>query len=99
MNAMKNAAHLAVLALWAVAGAIFSLKVLFGAPPALLPVVLFWAWFAGFAALTSYVVSKLKGPLPALGTHAAAFFLLHLVPKVLPFSLLRLGLDLLIGNG
>jgi hypothetical protein len=98
MNAMKNTAHAAILALWAVAGLLFSIKVLFGAAPALLLVLSFWAWFAGFLALTSWVVGKLKGPLPAIGTHAAAFFVLHLIPKVLPFSLLRLGLDLLTGN-
>ena len=98
MNAMKNAAHLAVLAAWAIAGAIFSLKVLFAGAPALLSVMMFWAWFAGFAALMSYLVGKLQGPLPAIGTHAAALFVLHLVPRVLPFSLLRLGLDLLTGN-
>lgn len=98
MNAMKNAAHLAILALWALAGMLFTLKVLFGAGPALVPVVAFWAWFAGFAALTSFVVGNFKGPLGAIGTHAATFFVLTLLPRVLPFSLLRLGLDLLAGN-
>lgn len=34
----------------------------------------------------------------AFGTHAATFFVLTLLPRVLPFSLLRLGLDLLAGN-
>jgi hypothetical protein len=98
MNALKNAAHLVLLALWAVAGALFTLKVVFGASPALMPAFLFWAWFAGFAAVTSFIVGQFKGPLSAIGTHAAAFFVLHLVPKVLPFSILRLGLDLLAGN-
>jgi len=98
MNAMKNAAHLAILALWAIAGVLFSLKTLFGAGPALVPVVAFWAWFAGFVALTSFVVGNFKSALGAFGTHAATFFVLMLLPKVLPFSLLRLGLDLLAGN-
>lgn len=98
MNAMKNAAHLAILALWAVAGLLFSLKLLFGPGPALLPVVAFWAWFAGFVAITSFVTSQFKTALGALGTHAATLFVLALLPKVLPFSLLRLGLDLLAGN-
>lgn len=97
MNAMKNAAHLAVLALWAVMGLLFSLKTLFGAG-AFMPVLLFWAWFAGFAAVTSFVASQFKGPVGALGTHGAAFIALNLVPKVMPFAILRLGLDLLSGN-
>lgn len=96
MNAMKNAAHLAVLALWVVAGLLFSFKMLFAGGG--FAVLCFWAWFAGFAAASSWVVGKLEGPLPTLGAHAAAFFALHLIPKVLPFSLLRLGLDLLTGN-
>lgn len=95
MNAMKNAAHLAVLAVWAVMGILFSIKTLFGPGAAVMPVVMYWAWFAGFAALTSYLVSQFKGPLGALGTHGATFLALNLVPKVMPFAILRLGLDLL----
>lgn len=98
MNAMKNAAHVAILALWAIAGLSFTLKLVFGAGPALVPVVAFWAWFAGFAALTSFFVGQFKGPLGAVATHAGTFFVMSLLPKVLPFSLLRLGLDLLAGN-
>ncbi len=95
---MKNAAHLAVLAVWAVAGVVFSLKVLFAGGAGALAVLSFWAWFAGFAALMSWLVGKVQGPLPAVGMHAAAFFVMHLIPKVLPFSIVRLGLDLLTGN-
>lgn len=95
MNAMKNAAHLAVLALWALAGALFTLQTLFGATAGLLAIVGFWAWFAGFAALMTWLVNKLEGPLATIGAHAAAFFVLNLIPKVMPFALLRLGLDLL----
>ncbi|MEW5741163.1 MAG: hypothetical protein AB1938_19730 [Myxococcota bacterium] len=98
MNAMKNAAHLVILAFWTVAGALFTLKMLFGAGPALVPVVAFWAWLAGFVAFTSFVVSQLKGPVAAIGTHVGTVFVLSLLPKVLPFSLLRLGIDLLTGN-
>ncbi len=97
MSAMKNATHLAVLALWAVAGALFTLKVLFAATPAVSPALLYWGWFAGLAALTSFVVSQLEHPLSALGAHAAVVFAMQVVPVVLPFSLLRLGLDLLGG--
>ncbi|GMU59098.1 MAG: hypothetical protein AMXMBFR34_08610 [Myxococcaceae bacterium] len=98
MNAMKNAAHLVILLCWTVAGALFTLKLLFGAGPAVVPVVAFWAWFAGLVAFTSFVVGQFKGPVAALGTHAGTLFVLTLLPKVLPFSLLRLGIDLLTGN-
>lgn len=93
MNAMKNAAHLAVLAVLVVLGIVFSLKTLF--LPALLPVVLFWAWFAGYAAFTTWLASLFKSPLAALATHGGTFLALQLVPRVAPFNVLRLGLDLL----
>ena len=92
MNAMKNAAHLSVLALWVVVGILFSLKTLF--LPALLPIVLFWARFAGYAAFTSWLTGLWKSPLGALATHGVTFMALHLVPKTMPFAVLRLGLDL-----
>ncbi|MDP2272629.1 MAG: hypothetical protein Q8N23_01060 [Archangium sp.] len=93
MTAMKNAAHLAVLAIWVVLGVLFSLKTLF--LPALLPVVLFWAWFAGYAAFTSFLSNQFKGPLAAVGVHGATLLALQLVPKVMPFGIVRVGLDLL----
>jgi|APLak6261675434_1056106.scaffolds.fasta_scaffold00886_2 hypothetical protein len=93
MNAMKNAAHLAVLAVWVVLGILFSVKSLFLV--ALLPVVLFWAWFAGYAGFTSWLAGQFKSPVGALAAHGATFLALHLVPRVMPFSVLRVGLDLL----
>lgn len=93
MTAMKNAAHLAVLACLAVAGLVFSLKAVFAL--SLLPVVLFWAWFAGYAAFTSFLSSQFKHPLAALAVHGGTVLALQLVPRVMPFSVLRLGLDLL----
>lgn len=93
MTAMKNAAHLTILAIWVVLGVLFSLKTLF--LPALLPIVLFWAWFAGYAAFTSFLSNQFKGPLAAVGVHGAIFLALHLVPKVMPFGILRVGVDLL----
>lgn len=93
MNAMKNAAHLAILATWVVLGVLFSLKTLF--LPALLPIVLFWAWFGGYAAFTTFLSQQFKHPLAAVGVHAVTFLSLHAVPKVMPFKVLRLGLDLL----
>ncbi|MCA2978166.1 MAG: hypothetical protein INH41_17545 [Myxococcaceae bacterium] len=98
MAAMKNLVHLGALAMWAVAGVLFTLKagLAFGA---LLPVLAFWGWFAAFAAGTGAVVSKLEGPLGALGTHGAALLVLQALPAALPFALARLGLDLLAGRG
>jgi hypothetical protein len=93
MTAMKNAAHLAVLAVWVVLGILFSLKSLF--LPALLPIVFFWAWFGGYAAFTTWLAGQLKSPLGALATHGATFLALTLVPKTMPFSVLRVGIDLL----
>jgi hypothetical protein len=93
MNAMKNAAHLAVLAVWMLLGAMFTANSLFAV--ALAPVLLYWAWFAGYAAFTTWLVTQLKHPLAALATHAGTFLALTLVPQKMPFGVLRLGLDLL----
>lgn len=93
MNALKNASHLAILAVWVVLGVLFSLKTLF--LPALLPIVLFWAWFGGYAAFTSFMATQFKSPLAALAVHAVTFLGLNLVPKAMPFGILRVGMDLL----
>ena len=96
MTAMKNAAHLVILGIWGVLGLVFSIHALFG-QLAVVPVLSFWMWFAAFAALTTFFVGKVKGAVGALLIHGGAFGLLHLIPRVFPFSLLRLGLDLLSG--
>lgn len=93
MNAMKNATHLAILAVWVVLGILFSLKTLF--LPALLPIVLFWAWFAGYASFTSFVATQLKHPFAAAAVHGATLLGLFALPRAMPFGALRLGLDLL----
>jgi hypothetical protein len=98
MKAMKNAVHLGVLAMWAVAGVLFSLKAGL-ALGAFATVLVFWGWFAAFAAGTSWVVSKLDGPLGALGTHGGALLVMQALPVAMPFALARLGLDLLAGRG
>jgi hypothetical protein len=96
MNAMKNAAHAAILAVWILLGLVFSLKTLFGPSAALMPIVLYWAWFAGYAAFTSWLTTSMfKTPIGAVATHGVTFLALHLVPKVMPFVVLRLGIDLL----
>ena len=94
MNGMKNAVHFGILGVWAVLGAMLSLKLVVGSFALFTPLA-FWLWFAGFAAATTLVMKKFQGPLAALGVHAAAFGVLHLVPRVFPLDLLRLGLDFL----
>lgn len=98
MKAMKNLVHLGALAMWVVAGVLFTLKAAL-AVSALVPVLVFWGWFAAFAAATSWVVAKFDGPLGALGTHGAALLVLQALPVTLPFALMRVGLDLLAGRG
>ena len=92
MNAMKNATHLAILTVWVVLGILFSLKTLF--LPAFLPVLLFWAWFAGYAAFTTFMAQQFKNPLAAAAVHGVTFLVLMLMPRAMPFGLLRVGLDL-----
>ena len=93
MNALKNATHLAVLAIWVVLGLIFSLKTLF--LPALLPIALFWAWFAGYSAFTTFMTNQFKNPFSVAAVHGLTILGLTLVPRVMPFAVLRMGLDLL----
>lgn len=93
MNAMKNATHFAILALWLVLGILFTLKCLF--IPALLPILHFWLWLLGYAAFTTFLANQFKSPLGALGTHAVTLFVLLLLPTTMPFSLVRAGVDLL----
>ena len=93
MNAMKNLAHLIVLGVLAVAGVLFSLKVLFAG--GLVAALLFWAWFGGFPAVTSFLADKFKSPIGALLSHGGVILFVSLMPKVMPFSVLRLGIDLL----
>ena len=93
MNAMRNAAHMLILAIWVILGLLFSLKSLF--VPALLPIVLFWCWFGGYAAFTTFLSNQFKSALAPFMVHACTFLGLQLVPKVMPFSILRVGMDLL----
>jgi hypothetical protein len=97
MNAFKNLTHAAILGIWAVAGILFTLSSVFGSA-AVAPALVFWLWFAGFTALTTLIVQKFKGPLPALATHGAALVVLSVIPKVFPLSLLRVGYDLLLSR-
>lgn len=100
MKAMKNLVHLGILGVWALAGASFTVKAVatFGLA-SLVPVAVFWGWFMALAAVTSWLVGRFDSPLGALGTHGATLLVMQAAPAVLPFALLRLGLDLLGGRG
>src|SRR5438270_10083556 len=97
MNAFKNLTHASILGVWAVAGLLFTFTSVFGSA-ALAPALIFWLWFAGFSAATSFVVQKFNGPLPALATHGAALVVLSVIPRVFPMSLLRIGYALLMSR-
>lgn len=97
MTALRNATHLAVLAVWAVMGLLFTAECLFSGGPFLTPVLSFWLWLAAFGGLTTWLVTRFENAVGALAVHGLCFFALHLVPKTYPLSLLRLGLDLLAG--
>ncbi len=98
MNAMKNLMHAVILAIWAVMGALFTLKCLFGTGP-LVPSLFsagsWWLWFAGFAALTTLVMRRFESAIAAPLVHGAAFVVLMMIPRVFPLSIFRLGIDLL----
>ena len=101
MNAGKNFIHGVVLVVWAVLGALFTLKCLFvpeGVLAALMTAGGWWLWFAGLTAFTTSLVSKFKAPIGALAVHATTLLVLTWLPRELPFSLLRLGIDLIRGG-
>lgn len=100
MNAKRNLAHGVVLAAWGLAGALFTFKCLFVTPSvhSLGVSLSFWLWFAGFAAVTTWVASLFEKAWAALLVHGLAFVVLNAVPLVFPLSLTRLGLDLLTGR-
>ena len=94
MHALKNLTHAGILGVWILAGLCFTFSSLFGAVT-LGAVLVFWLWFAGFAAVTSYTVTKFDTAMGALATHGIALILLNVIPRVFPLSLLRVGYDLI----
>jgi hypothetical protein len=98
MVAMRNLFHGMILAAWAVAGVVFSVKVISASvelPGGLMEAGSFWLWFAGFTAVTTAAVVKTSKAWAPLAVHSLAFIALSMIPRVFPLSLLRLGLDLL----
>lgn len=98
MNAMKNLIHGGILAVWALLGLTFTLRCLFG-PGAGMATLLdagsWWLWFAGFVGVTTAAVARFRAAVAPLILHGAALIALHLIPRLFPLSLLRLGIDLL----
>ncbi|MFT3839332.1 MAG: hypothetical protein QM723_20280 [Myxococcaceae bacterium] len=90
--AFRNATHLGILGIWATFGVLYSLGALMHAD---FTPLAFWVWFGCFAALMTGVISKFKTAIAALLAHAGAIVFMSVIPAVFPFSLLRLGLDLL----
>src|SRR5579863_5027926 len=91
MNALRNLMHMAVLAIWALMGSSLTLKALFGAGaslPSFWMAASWWIWFAGLAALTTWLVARWKSAVAALAVHAAVLLVLMALPRYLPFSLL-----------
>lgn len=92
MNALKNVVHYAALGLWVVAGVLVSFSTtvtgLTGHT-----VLGFWAWFAGYIAVSTMIVAAFKNPLASLATHAGLVLSMSLVPTVGAIALLRIGYD------
>src|SRR5688572_13243633 len=100
MKAFGNLIHGGALGVWALMGLLFTLKVLMAAAfvPGLMTAGSYWLWFAGLAGFTTWAVSQTKSAIGPLLIHAGAFLVLSAIPRVFPLSLLRLGLDLLMGR-
>jgi hypothetical protein len=96
MEAGRNLANVVVLGCWALVGLAFSFHAAFGASASLATLAsagAWWLWFAGFAALASWLVSTRRSAFGALGVHVAMVLGLLCLPAIGPFALLRYGLD------
>jgi hypothetical protein len=89
MNALKNVVHYAALGLWALAGVLVSFSA--GATGSTL--LTFWAWFAGYLAVSTMLVVPARHPVAALATHAGLVLVMSLLPTAGAIAVLRIGLD------
>lgn len=98
MKAFRNLIHGGVLGMMAVLGVVFTLKVLFGTTVAfgsLAMVAGFWLWFATYAGGSTALLNTSQSAYIAPLVHGGLYLALHLVPREMPFGILRLGYDLL----
>ena len=98
MKAFRNLIHVGVLALFAILGGILTIKVLFGVSGlvgTLATIAAFWMWFAAYAGGTTALMSKSQSAFMAPLVHGGLYLALHLIPRELPFGMLRMGYDLL----
>lgn len=97
MNAFKNLTHGIALAVWAIPGVLLTFQAIFGGGaivPNLATAGAYWLWFAGLSALTTWLTTQFKAGWASLAVHSATFLVLNALPHAVPFSWLRLGLDL-----
>jgi hypothetical protein len=99
MKAFRNLIHFGVLAMLAVLGGIMTLKILFNvsglAPGSLAMIAGFWMWFAAYAGGSTALLGKSQSAFIAPLVHGGLYVALHMVPREMPFGLLRIGYDLL----
>lgn len=99
MKAFRNLIHFGVLGMFAVLGAIMTLKILFAtgglAAGSLAMIAGFWMWFAAYAGGSTALMGKAPSAFMAPLVHGGLYLALHLLPREMPFGLLRLGYDLL----
>lgn len=98
MKAFRNLVHLGVLVVLGGLGVLLTVKALFAGAAvmgALAVIAGFWMWFAAYAGATTFLVHRFESAFLAPVVHGGLYLLLHMLPRELPFSLLRLGYDLL----
>ena len=98
MKAFRNLIHGGVLGLFAVLGVVMTVKLLFAGTFALGSLALiagFWMWFATYAGGTTALLESSASPYIAPLIHGGLYLALHLLPREMPFGILRLGYDFL----
>jgi hypothetical protein len=98
MQALRNLTNAAVLAVWALLGIAFTLRLVFrpgASVGALASAGGWWLWFAALAVVATWLVGKLESALGALAVHAGLVLVLGLLPAFGPFAYVRFGFDAL----
>jgi hypothetical protein len=99
MKAFRNLIHGGVLVMFAVLGAIMTIKLLLSingyTPGGLAMIAGFWMWFAAYAGGSTALVNKYQTAFIAPLVHGGLYMALHMLPREMPLGLLRIGYDLL----